>query len=465
MKKLMVFIFTLVFALSAISASAKAPDFLYEVYTNYTSSASASLSFDSSEDLVKLLEEFDMPEEINNHVDLKALLKSLLSYNTTMTVQADISDDYTKAEIALTADLQYDIDVNKNLNIDVAAKTGMWIKMDLEEEVFAVIYSYPGLNKYMTVDLFELIEDIDDRTEMLDFLKSIFNKEYMEDMQKFSADLMAKHASIKLSRSKCTVKLDNDGFVAMFDEIMNFVTDMMPEDMQTEIPSFEGLQILGDEGITYTYLLTSGKPSKADVKADISVDISKIFAQLTGMQWEYEANGILDFIIETSQQITNYDRTKVEFPKLTEENSFSIMEMMPEPEPDYDDTDWGAEIYPYDYVDGVSEDLPLIDGEIYIPLRMTLGSAYDEMMQITYENGVIVATSDYFPGFKELKLSVNSDLAYLDGQEYHINRVHEENGVSYVSAKTFEELFGWEFMYASFDLFEKYYNYGFYTFS
>lgn len=465
MKKIAVFIFTLIFTFSAIMVNAATPDFLYRNYNNYTATGSMTLTFDSSDDLVKLLEEIEMPEEINNYVDLKALFKSLLSQNSTMKVQVDVSEDYTEAEIAVTTDTQQKIIPNNNLNVDITAKTGMWIKMDLNNQIFNVIYSEPTLNKYMVVELFDIIPDEEAKIEILTMLKSIFNKEYIDSVTKFSADIFAKYAEIKVSGSKCTVKIDNEALISIMNETMSYVMngfmpEMQEEMMSMEFPSFEGLQILGDKGITYTYSLLSGRPISAEINADISIDISKIYTLYTGREWEFNTPGLLNFTLQQEQKYSNYGKTKVEFPGLTEENSFNIKDMIPEYQPD----DEEYEPYPYYYACGYGvENLPVIDGEIYVPLRQTLVSAYENTVVIGYDNGIITATCDYFPGFKELKLTVDSTTVYLDGQGYEIDKVYAENGTTFVSSKTFEELFGWEFIYASYDMISNSFDYNFYT--
>ena len=265
MKRTISIILMMVFAFSFVTANAEVPKFLTESYNNYTGEYSVSLSFESSDDIIALLEEMEMPEEVNNFVDMKALLKSLLSYDAQMLMQANMSDDFRKMELGLTAETLYKVDVNSNLNVSADMKMGMWMKMDLDAEkpVFEIIYSHPIFNKYMVIDVVAMATDENEKAEMFKALDGIFNKEYIKSIQETSVSLMEKYADIKMSGATCTVKIDNAGFTAMMDELVPVISDMTKEMMTAEpgymdqdytdevfgeIPSFAGLKILVTRG-------------------------------------------------------------------------------------------------------------------------------------------------------------------------------------------------------------------------
>ena len=474
MKRTVSIILIMVFAFSFVTANAEVPKFLTECYNNYTGQYSVSLSFESSDDIIALLEELEMPEEVDYFVDLKALLKSLLSCDAQMLLQADMSDDFRKIELGLTAETLYKVDINSNLNVAADMKMGMWMKMDLDEEnpVFEIIYSHPMLNKYILINVFEMIADENEKEEMLRALTAIFNKEYITSIQETSVSLMEKYADIKISGALCTVKIDNDGFTAMMDELMLAISEMMAteytgidqvyiDETFGTVPSFSGLKILGDGGLVYKYSLLSGKISKAEMSMDVDMDISSLVTYLTGEEWEYEASGRLAFEMESVVKVSNIGKTKVTFPVLNDENSFDIMEMMPEPyEPEGDVYE---KQYPNFYAEGYVDYLPVIDGDIYVPVRATFTSAYDDQVEIQYNNGIITLHSSYFPGFTQLKMVVGSGTVYADAREYKTGKVIERNGVSYVSYKLIEDVFGWELSSAYYDMVNKTYDYYFYT--
>lgn len=477
MKKLTAFILTAIMLLSATSANAQSLDFLRKVYINYTQDGTMSLSFESSEDIVSLFEELEMPEEVERYVDLKALLKSLLSLDTTMTMQADMSDDYRKMQLALVSDSQQSIDVNKNLNIDIKSKTGMWMNIDLnaEEPVFEIIYSYPVLNKYMYINLFEIASDEHEKLQMITAMKVIFNKDFLEPMLNFSAKLIEKHWDITQSRNNYIMKLDNDSLVAMIDELMVYIkdkTDLIKSlaslydaeellAMDLEIPSLKGTQILGKNGIACKYTMVAGNISKSEMKCDISFDISKFVTEIIGEEWPFEAKGLLDFTITNSTQLSKRGTTRVEFPELTEENSFDFAAAFEQPayEEEYIYEPTYPHFYTYSYVDR----LPMVGDEIYVPLRETIVSAYEDTADIQYDNGVITINCEHFPEFATLKLTVNSDVAYTDDTPHTISKVLVYDDISYVSSNLFKDIFGWELSHISHNILDDTFDYGFDT--
>ena len=484
MKKIGIFILTVILAFSMVTVNAKTPDALSKIYTNYSSTYTLSVSFENSDDIVALLEELQMPEEVNNFVDMKSLLKSLLTLDTKMNLQMNMNENFDKLEYALTADMQQTIDVNKNLNVGINTKSGMWMKLDLstEQPVFEVVYSAPFLNKYMKIDIFELINDEAAKDEFKSYLKSVFNKEYFNSVQDFSIGLLEKYADIKTSGASCVVKIDNEALTSMLDEMMDYISGTM-DDIYSEtvvaqtgesdvvipseqVPSFKGMQLLGDKGITLKYSFTNGNISGEIMDADICIDISKIVTEVYGQEWVYNAKGIMDFAIKSEATISNMSKTKVEFPQLTEENSFSFADMM-QAEQEYGyvyEEDYVYEpTYPHYYAYGETEYLPVIDGEIYVPIRDTFVSAYEDTVDIGYNNGVITLTSAYFPGFSTFTLAVNSDVAYADGQAYYTDKILKIGNTTYASAEMFEEIFGWSLYWASYDMLEYKYQYEFLT--
>ncbi len=467
MKKIVAFI--LMFMMSMTVANAAEPDFLYDVYNNYTAASELSVSFESSDDIAALLEEMDIPEEISNFADIKSLLKSLFTLNTKMNIQADISEDYKEIKLALTSDGSQKIDFNKNLNINVNTKTGMWININLKEEKYEIIYSLPAMNKYFKIDVSELITNEEEKQVMFESLNTVFNKDYIEELQKISAELIKKHADIKISGTKCIIKIDNDALIKMINDLIPIVfesiNETLPEDARfnEEIPHFEGIKILDDEGITYTYSLLSGKVSKIDMKTDISINISEI-AESFGEPWMFNSKGILDFKIESSTKISKINKTKVTFPSLTKDNSISLKDLMPAQEETPSDFEYEPE-YPNYYISISTEKLIITEDDIYVPLRATFENAYGDTVQIGYDSGVITVSSEHFDGFDTLKVSAGSDKAYLDAVEYQIDKVIVQNGISYISTEAFEKLFGWETAGAYHDILENIYTYSFFTMS
>lgn len=466
MKKIISILLATIMLTISVSA-AELPSVLTNPITNYTADYSISVTFDSSEEIAALLDEIEFSQAINNYVDIKSLLRTLLAYDGTMRLQADMSDDYKKIKLALTSESKHNIDVNSNLNVGISAKMGMWMNMDFsndEAPVFDIIYSYPFLNKYMKMS----IDDIAFDKTALDEMKAVFDKEYMNNIQKLSTDLFAKHSQIELGGSKYVIKMDNDGLTSYIDELMAMLPDIMsdiaPEQdfSYLQFPSVKGWNILGKDGMRCVYNVSGNKIKTSNVNVDISVDIAQIYTALTGGEWIYESDGLLDFTINMDTDFKAYGVTKVEFPVLTDENSFTLTDMghqyIGSEEPAYIEN-----TYPVWYVSESCGALPVIDGEIYVPLRQTIEAGYSDSASIDYKNGNITLISEFFPTYTTLEIAIDSADAYTDGAKHAISKPILIDGVTYVSNTFFSDMLGWEFTYAEHNLINDYYHYTFYT--
>lgn len=483
MKRFIASIIALVILCATVSA--EVPAFLTEIYNNYTANYSFTMTFEAGDEIVALLDETDALETVSRYVDIKALLESIFSSGSSMTVQADISEDFKKAEIALTSDSKSNVVVNKNLNISIDSKMGMWLKADIgaSEPVFEIIYLTPGLNKYMVLDLFSLADSEDEKVVILEILNRVLNKEYIESISSLSTELLEKYAKIKMSGAMCTVQIDNAGLIGIIKELFPVIFKMAENmaglneaasigiiggadgptaiyvgEEETDYPDIDNIQILGKDGIIYKYSLFSGKISKAEIKADISFDISKFMKAVSGEEWPYQTKGVLDFLLKSDIKMTKIGQTKVNFPVLTEENSFSFKDTLPQ----YDMGEYIQE-YPYSFIWVETNELPVLDGEYYVPLRETLENAYGDTVTIEYNKGVLNISSEQFEGFKNLKLEVNSEDAYIDGALRKIPKVIVSNGKTYAGTSVFENIFGWELNDITHYILSGYFEICFYT--
>lgn len=442
MKRLVSILIAISLMITGVFAAA-VPEFLTKQYNNYTADYTVSLSFDNSKEVINLLKELEIPDTINTYVDLEALLESLLAYEETIKLQADISSNYEKIKIGITAEAKQNINVNKNLNVAYNMKAGMWMNIDLSNEnepVFDIIYSHPLMNKYLKISASDIMEQ-----QSMDMIKSIYNKEFIESISKTSMELFAKYATIKGSGTRYTVTMDNDGMTSYLDEIIALVSDVMVSEDTTYnpyaiVPSLKGLQILGKDGIETVYSLKGKNIASAKVTADISVDIAQIYTLISGFEWPYESSGKLDFTLEAKTDVSRIGTTKVSFPTLTDENTVLLEDIMPS----YNYDDYEPEpLYPKSYIYGYEAYLPIVDGMAYVPLRSILEKAYRDSVTISYDNGVITAESEYFTEFDKVVITVGSDTVYADDKEYTGYATIVENGTTYINPYFFRDVFGW----------------------
>ena len=96
-------------------------------------------------------------------------------------------------------------------------------------------------------------------------------------------------------------------------------------------------------------------------------------------------------------------------------------------------------------------------------LRTTLEEAFEDSVQIDYNEGIITAGCEFFPEFKTLKMTLGSDKVYADNAEYTIGNIFTINGSTYVNSSLFSDVFGWEMTYAHKDILNNSYSYSFDT--
>lgn len=474
MKKLLSIILCIMMLSGSISALAKT-DFLTEVYNNYTGKYTVKMSFQSGEEVLKLLKSVNMPAEVENFIDIKSLLESLLTFDSKMLLQLDSSEDFKKISMALTSESAHNVDVNKNLKVNVDAKMGMWVDIDIsdiQKPIMKVIYSYPYTNKYMVIDAFEMMSD-EEKAQVAGILSTVLSKNFITAINTYSSQLIEKYADIITYAGKIIIKIDNEALCGMIGEIVPYVMgqintllSVMGEDGfglngALDEFSFKPLKILGDKGLTYTYTFKGGKILNAKQEADISIDVAQIYEALTEEKWNYTKSSEIKFNLLSDVSLSNIGTTSPAFPVLTSENSFSVKDMLPQQE--YSIAKEEERTYPLWWAGGSTEKLPVIEGKIYVPLRQTLENAYEDKVLLSYENGVVKAESEYFPSFKVMTLILSENKIYTDNNAEKSFGIILENGITYVEKAAFEELLGWQFSSATHDMITNEYYYDFYT--
>ncbi len=448
-------VFTMIFA--SVGVSAKVPEFMLESQLNYTADYTVSFDFEGGENIAALFAELEMPEEVSAFVDISTLLNGLLSMDAVMHFESSISEDYTRMEAAITADTIQTVDVNKNLNVSANSKMGMWIKMDVNANELVVIYSMPVMNKYLKLDIASVMDE-EASTEMFDAMRKTLNKDTIDKINQETVSIMCKYADINLKPTKCTMKYTNKAFVDMLEElipsIFSMTEDMNPYeadvDMSFDMPSLEGLELLGDKGLTYTYYISGKKINRCEVEADIKANAANIYTVATGEPWEYNSKGKLDSRIKADMIISDYGKTKPTFPVLTEENSFDFEEYMNSLEEDIYYEEYEDYVYPYAW--SYADHFVYEEGRYYIPLRYTLEDAFGDKAAIDYNDGkVTVNLSD--PGLGTyIEFNVGSNIVHIDGAPYDIGTVKIVDASVYVSTDFFTDVLNWELIYMQHDI-------------
>ncbi len=465
----------LVLALSLIFTSVSAVDIsplFSNSELNYTTEYTLSVSFDNAENIVNLLRELGVTDEIERYIDLESILNSISNADEKMKLEADMSSDFKRIKLALTSESSGKIVFNPNLSIGMNTKNGMWMHIDLNaaKPVYKIIYLTPFQNKYAVMDIFELMSE-NDVQEIIKTLENFLSKEYIDSFSAFASEIYSKYANVSFNGVTYTIKLDNDGLIGMMKEFIPFIEESIgntpPEnealngfgdiEIDPVLAMIDSLEILGEDGITITCSLLSGKLNRMDATADFSINIEEFFSSAIGMEWPYKNEGKLDFTFKYSAKMSKYGKTTPSFPTLTDENSFTVEQDIVVETEEY------VPEYPHYYVSASADRLICENGEYYVPLRGLLEDAYDDTVSITYSNGTVTATCDYFPGFKSFMLTNNSTAAYFDGKLRYVPKVIMQDGTTYVSYSFFKNTFNWELSEIYHDVLEGTYTFSFHT--
>ena len=475
MKKFLAILMSLTVVFSAIGVSAASvPKFMEATYNNYTADYKFNMSISNADELVDFLGELEITDKVDKYIDVKALIKSLCSVSSVMNVQAEASSDFRRMKAAITSETSQNIVFNTNFDTSYRAKSGIWMEMDIDKKKLVLIYSTPMNNKYAVID-FAKDFPAEVTEPVFSLYDSIFNAEFMKKNNKEIMSIAAKYADISLKGNKCTVTYDNDSFVALVDELIDYI-GKLSSDMAAytgdeitpfgDIPSLEGIKLLGDEGIVCRYNLSGTRIKSVSEKWDISIDIADIFTKLTGMSWDYEYSGKLDFKLEASANVTRVGTTRVSMPKLTEDNSFSIVEMIEADYDDYEITEDYETFYVNPYVWNHME-TDTFDGErYYMPLRASIEEAYMETSVITYDNGFVTITTDCGDASKDINVSlrVGEDTATVNGTFYEsLGAFKNIDGSVYASVDFYEKCLGWTLESLQKDILSGALYYDFYT--
>ena len=148
MKKSIIIVLALFILLSSFGANAASvPQFMKQPINNYTADYTVTMEFSGADEIVTLLTQANIINEIEKYINVLDLLTSLLNTKSAMKVEARISDDYRRADIALSGQASQKIVVNSNLNSTINAKMAMWLHIDMDKKEFSLIYLTPTTNK------------------------------------------------------------------------------------------------------------------------------------------------------------------------------------------------------------------------------------------------------------------------------------------------------------------------------
>ncbi len=476
-KTLSVALALLTVVISIGAGAAQVPDVLKNPMLNYTGTATASMEFENAQEVISAIEAL-VGQKLKagplDTVDIAAMLESLCAFSGSATVKADISEDYNKIKLSMQADYDYSAYVNQNLGVSADMKVGLWLDMDVSDVMnpeCRVVISSPVSTKYTYIDLFS---GLDEQTKLMTvaIIKMFLNKDFVDGVNAEIVKFYEENAEITSDGKDFTMKLDNGDYL----KLMDLMTYIMSQAVKKLIPTAEEYEqqniCFADSGITMLgeggYVIEYYEDGSVKEYCDLEMNIGDFYELSTGEEWIFKNELVFKFSVESNGRLFNVGTTEVSIPALTDDNSIDLAQLFSaEPEEDayYEEdsfTEYEQE-YPYFYVDTYTEYVPVVDGEHLIPFRAVLENAYNGNVNIAYENGNITVTSEYFDDMEKLAFAVGTTKANVDGYEFEVGSIVLENGVTYVSADFFEVIFGWTYDWASYDILNDQYNFGFYT--
>lgn len=463
MKRMLAILTTIMmFMTTTVFANVNIPEALMKYPENFTAATSISISIDDNSDVRNLIEEIlntDDTMGIIYGTEFLTFLSALFDYDGTVNVQADISPDYKKIKLAVTNSTELSSIVSSNLNYTVKANCGLWADIDLtnkESPKCDVIFLMPTSEKYRYINVGKYITQ-----EVIESYNEVFDWEEVKKMTDEFLRLLYDNSTLEETETGYKLSMDNAGLVNYMSKVIQYsYDDGMYSDEEVDM-MFNNIQFLGKEGITAVYTIKNGEISYGEASADICLNISNI-AKTMGQEWPYEASGIINIKISEKVDLTQIGTTEVKYPALNSSNSISLNKMIEEQLSPDNSYEYVIE-YPFNHIRTSSNALPVVNNDYYVPLRSVLENGYQESVSIDYQDGVITASSEFFEGFKTLKMTIGDDKIYIDDTEYTLGTVICNDGVTYVSTRLFTEVFGWELSDITHEILENRYSVSFWT--
>lgn len=486
MKRIICFLTAFVM-LFTMSVSAADLDFLKESYKSYEGSYEMTFTLNKPADFVDALIG-ELP--VKNFVNVKGLLESVFKASMKAEAKVSISSDCKKIAMGIESTQNIPAEINRNLKLSVDAQSGMWIKLDISDRskpVYTLTLKQPYMDKYITMDVFEMLKETtpDAADQVFLIYDVLLNNTVIDALQNASVDLIAEYAKVSRSGNTVTVKMDNDGVVKYISGVLDTVQKTVStvnilkkaasddaadaadfEEGMAAVRAFmEKAQLFGKDGLTIQYRLDGKYIGAANIDADIALNIGNIM-RAAGADDEtakaYDSMN-LDFTMHMKESFKNVNRdVKVSMPVLNEENSLSFSDLLNMGGAEPDDTEDA------DFYIGVESDagyIPCGVNAAYLGVRDIFDAAYSDSFDIAYNNGTVtVNAKDGKYGFKTVKFTVGASTVNVDGAELALKApVIELNDKVYVDDFFVKAVFDYDLEWLNFDIFTGILSAGFYN--
>lgn len=461
MKKFLCVVLSLIIVLSSIVAYA-------DTDTLFNAGKDIKSANTHTEFTVRLNKPFDFITELTEElgdaapIDIKQLAESGVSITENADVSYSVSDDGKKVKLAAVSEIDVPLVINSDFKADIWARTGMWLEMDITDEenpVLCIIYKTPFSNKYYVIEYSDIVELEDfSHEEFMEGMKTVNNDELFGGDEKFFKDLIMENVEIeeKTSNKLYGVTADDTGFKnivkgiaeKLFDAILEVLAvyeEIDNEEWRYQFEEYMSIiddhQLIGKDGISATVTLEGGKLKVYDYSMHINFNLHDLITAYGGDLEEYNRDlWEIDCTISIKTDYENVNENiEIDFPEITEENSWNIME--PDSKYNYE--------YQYNTISIYQSDKIKIDenGNAMLKLKNAMMGCQIAQKYYKVEDGKITITPrEEQYSFVTAEMSVGSDTIVVDGVESTLctKVVEEEDGTILIPADAVTAMTGYK---------------------
>ncbi len=429
---------------------------------NATVKYEMSFKFNKPLEILSVLENNGYLGEIADYIDLKSLIEGLAASSVKGEVKLDASEDFRKLKMYCSANENASVIFNENLNFNAGSNTAVWMDMDFSDLTapkFKMITKSPFIRKYVVMDT----SDYGLSGMGLSQLAPMFSKETLGAINKAALNILEKHAKISYANGRYTIKLDDAGFKGYIKDLISYsltFAGLSADDLTETIQALnylDKINILGKDGLSMVYILSGTKPSLAETKLHISFNIYDIMKAFEAEIPEFitQKNSFIDLTLYAKEKYSDIGSTKINFPVLTEENTYQ-----PYSYEGYYPEEYEYEL-PYALWD-TSESVIIENDKYYLPLRSLFAENFEESRySLSYNDGVVLLMGELLP---QIELIPSGNEIYVNSTLWNEGNVIIRNNVTYIDAEALSSILGYNLSYLDYSLIDKTYSYGLYRY-
>ena len=266
----------------------------------------------------------DIPKDDYVDLDYTLLSNDLMKSKFTVEFAYNVAPDYKKMQMSVSMACDLPVHINNDLKIDAYGKFGVWCNYDVtdsENPKLEIIQKNPVDPYYSYGDFFDTYGE--------ELTKAI-----TPDAIKGAVDGFARalndNAEIKKTTQGYKVKIDNDSFKGFISDSALMLKKYIPdpefkEFIKNQLPDFD-FDLLGKNGA----VIEVTKNSKGEIAAytqSIHLDFNLYdLAEYLGIPADglVKEKSQIDVTFKEASEFFGYNKTTVDLPELTEENSRPI---------------------------------------------------------------------------------------------------------------------------------------------